>query len=385
MALKNVGISPNLLVKDVRVTAPWIFDSKNFSTSEGLPHFIERLREVERRPQIAKNFTLSDYFHFCLCAHWATAGTYVPTNVDNQIRESLWKHPDIKNHFEKMVKNTIDAWKWDYSSVTARKVHLGNGSSEAWLSTHEGTWLSVAIGACIFLWKHNLPRQQEVKEIILEEIKKEEIILNTLREEQNAVDFLKTSALMAHNFGDLDRVMDQWLLPSEHELRKQVYKLGHQLNNSYSSIFVFAGQVNKAFLAQENHRHMSLRQAKGLRKAPLFLVPIGPFMYDWGREIAQSSLLTISEKAEVLVSLFEGWKRQDWAQGYVRAFAGFMSYFSSPNEMFEYFIRNLAIDFIRDLQKSKFYAQALVPEAAFLENYFTEFRKFSCPLTHLNF
>ena len=44
---------------------------------------------------------------------------------------------------------------------------------------------------------------------------KEEEILLQLREDRDHINFLRAAPLMAHNFGDLDRVIVQWGMEEE--------------------------------------------------------------------------------------------------------------------------------------------------------------------------
>ena len=378
--LELSGIAPNLLLKDIEVTAPFLF--KGELNLEGKDReYLKKISFYKKNLNSLKYINLSDYFYICMAAHWATAGTFVPTNVDNQIREGLWKHKEILGHIEKMARITIDSWLWNYEEVTNRKSF--NVSTGQVLSTHEGTWLSVAIGAYNALVKNKKTElAQEMSQIILAEIEKEEKILLKLRESRDHINFLRTTALMAHNFGDLDRVIDQWEMPQDDPFRERIYKLGHQLNKNYSPILVFAGQVNKAFLSVENHRHMSMRQAKCLRKSFKFLIPVGPFMDSWGRALGESKDLTMSEKGEIVACLFEGYKRQDLAYGYARAFGGLIN--SLPQGL-ESLVQDIAFDVVAEIRKSNFYKISEIPEEEFLGNYKKRLEDFECPLTGFKF
>ena len=378
--LELSGIAPNLLLKDIEVTAPFLF--KGELNLEGKDReYLKKISFYKKNLNSLKYINLSDYFYICMAAHWATAGTFVPTNVDNQIREGLWKHKEILGHIEKMARITIDSWLWNYEEVTNRKSF--NVSTGQVLSTHEGTWLSVAIGAYNALVKNKKTElAQEMSQIILAEIDKEEKILLKLRESRDHINFLRTTALMAHNFGDLDRVIDQWEMPQDDPFRERIYKLGHQLNKNYSPILVFAGQVNKAFLSVENHRHMSMRQAKCLRKSFKFLIPVGPFMDSWGRALGESKDLTMSEKGEIVGCLFEGYKRQDLAYGYARAFRGLIN--SLPQGL-ESLVQDIAFDVVAEIRKSNFYKISEIPEEEFLGNYKKMLEDFECPLTGFKF
>jgi hypothetical protein len=379
-SLELTGIAPNLLLKDVEITAPFLF--KEEVEIKGRDRdYLAKLVYYKKNLNSLKHIHLSDYFYLCMAAHWATAGTFVPTNVDNQIREGLWKHKDIHGHIERMTKITIDSWTWNYEQVTNRKsINPSNGQV---LSTHEGTWLSVAIGAYNALVKYKkYDLSGEVAGVILAEIDKEAKILNELREKRDHVNFLRSTALMAHNFGDLDRVIDQWQMPDSDSLKLRIYKLGHKLNENYSPLLVYAGQVNKALLSVENHRHMSMRQPKSLRRSHKFLIPVGPFMESWGESLGTSSLLSSAEKGEIVAALFEGYKRQDLAFGYIRAFRGLVH--SLPLGM-ESLVQDLPFDLVAEIKKSKFGKLAEISAEDFELDYKQKLESFKCPMTNIQF
>jgi hypothetical protein len=377
---KFPGIAPNILLKQVENTAPWLFQNE-IQTSGSKREYLDKLIFYRKNPKALNLMDLSDYFHLCLCAHWTTAGTFVPTDVDNQIREGLWRHEKVGAHLAKMARFTIESWSWDYSDVTNRKAY--NPVSNQVISTHEGTWLSVAIGGYAALLKnqqHHLA--QEVYAVILAEVEKEEKLLIELRERREHLNFMRATALMAHNFGDLDRVINQWKMDTNESSIKRIYKLGHELNTNYSSIFVYAGQVNKAFLAQENHRHMSMRAPKGLRKSHDFLIPVGPFMEKWGETIATSQKLTAIEKIEILAAFLEGFSRQDHAYGYVRAFHGFKKALPNYLQILE---RDMPVDLGRQLNESKFGKLSLESTDEFEYKLKKKLEEFICPVSSIRF
>jgi hypothetical protein len=377
--LENIGIAPKLLLKDIEVTAPFLFKGE-LNTDGPQRAYLAKLVHYKKNPNALKTMDLGEYFHMCLAAHWSTAGTFVPTNVDNQIREGLWKHPDVNKHIERMGQLTVESWSWDYSQVTNRKSY--NPHNGQVMSTHEGTWLSVAIGGYIALKRKNHPLAQDVADVILAEIEKEEKLLIELRERRDHINFLRSSALMAHNFGDLDRVIDQWMMEADAPFRLRIYKLGHQLNSSYSPILAYTGQVNKRFLSVENHRHMSMRQARCLRRSQRFLIPVGPFMDEWGRVLGSAPDLTPVEKAEVIAALFEGFNRQNKAMGYARAYRGFVN--ALPQGL-ETLVRELPFDLPLEIKKSPFGKIAATPEEDFLADYRQQLEDFVCPLTGMTF
>lgn len=378
--LELSGIAPNLLLKDVENTAPFLF--KGEINLEGKDRdYLAKLVFYKKNLNALKHINLTEYFYICMAAHWSTAGTFVPTNVDNQIREGLWKHKDIYGHIEKMARITIDSWTWNYEQVTNRKSY--NPYNGQVMSSHEGTWLSVAIGAYNALVKNKKAElAKEVADVILAEITKEEKLLLELREKRDHINFLRSTALMAHNFGDLDRVIDQWGMAEDDPFRKRIYKLGHMLNENYSPILVYAGQVNKKFLSVENHRHMSMRQARCLRRSSKFLIPVGPFMDEWGAILGSSKDLTPAEKGEIVICLFEGYKRQNQAFGYARAYSGLINSLPRGIDSLE---ADIAFDVVAEIKKSPF---TKIAELA-IEDFQTEFKKnleeFECPVTEMKF
>ncbi|MFZ4713226.1 MAG: hypothetical protein ACOYL6_05930 [Bacteriovoracaceae bacterium] len=377
---KLTGIAPNILLKHVENTAPFLFEGK-LKTTEKNQAYLAKLIFYKKHLKQLSNLNLAEYFNLCMSAHWATAGTFVPTDVDNQIREGLWKHPDAKKHMEAMGETALASWAWDYEQVTNRKsYHSDTGQV---LSTHEGTWLSVAIGAyCALFGGRYDDLAVKIQEAILLEISREETLLLHLREKKDHINFLRTAALMAHNFGDLDRVMDQWEMDPSLEFYERIYKLGHRLNSHYSPILVYTGQVNKEFLAQENHRHMSMRQPRSLRRSHHFLIPVGPFMDDWGHVLGASKELSLEEKGEIVSSLYEGFTRQDRALGYVRAYKGLIESLPEGLKSLEQF---LPYDLIQEMKKSGFIEKSKISKKEFEDSYRKSLNEFVCPLTGIQF
>lgn len=378
--LKLTGIAPNILLTHVINTAPFLFNGE-IETTGKKREYLAKLVFYKKNLNALKNIDLTEYFNICMAAHWTTAGTFVPTDVDNQIREGLWKHPDIKKNIERMASITIDSWTWDYEQVTNRKSY--NPERGQVMSTHEGTWLSVAIGGYNALVKNKLPElAQKVADVILAEAEKEEKLLLELQEKRDHVNFLRSTALMAHNFGDLDRVIDQWEMPEDDAFRKRIYKLGHRLNDAQNPILVFAGQVNKEFLSVENHRHMSMRQAKCLRKSNKFLIPVGPFMDTWGGVLGSTKNLSLAEKGEIVCAFLEGFKRQDQALGYNRAYRGLVNALPNGLETLE---QDIPFDVVQELKSGRFGELAKIPEDEMIAHYKKKLEEFVCPVTNLKF
>jgi hypothetical protein len=372
------GIAPNILLKHVESTAPFLFEGE-LDTSGEERAFLEKLRFYKKNLKALAHINLTEYFHICMAAHWSTAGTFVPTDVDNQIREGLWKHKDIKQHIDKMARITIDSWKWDYRQVTNRKSF--NSRNDEVMSTHEGTWLSVAIGAyCALVKNKKTELAAEVADVIRAEIVKEQDLMIALREDRDHINFLRAAPLIAHNLGDLDRVIVQWDMLDE-EFCKSIYKLGHIPNDRYEDILVYTGKVNKRFSSKENHRHMSMRQPKCIRKSCNFLIPVGPFMDDWGTALGSSNLLSAQEKAEIIVAMFDGYQRQDEAYGYCRGYGAMVRACENMDEVETW----ISFDVMNEINKSEFKKISQIDRAEFEQKYKDELDSFKCELTGIKF
>ncbi len=70
-------------------------------------------------------------------------------------------------------------------------------------------------------------------------------------------------------------------------------------------------------LSAEGHRHYPLRPVKALRRSPATLLPLCPFLDDWGAVVAK-----LEENDEVLAALVTGCQKLKGQQGYYRAIAG---------------------------------------------------------------
>lgn len=374
------GIAPNILLKDVENTAPFLFQGELLTNLDNHAYLL-RLIDAKRNLKSLNHLNLSEYFYLCLAAHWATAGTFVPTDVDKQIRQGLWKHNSIHKHIIKMAELTIESLTWDYSQVS-RRVCL-NAEGKILVSTHEGTWFSVAIGAyCALIVNGHNDKAKEVSQSILEEIEKEENLLLKLISKKDHLSFIKACPLIAHNFGDLDRVMVAWDMHDKDPFCKSIYKLGHVLNEKYSKLLVYQGEVNKEFTANENHRHMSLRVPKCLRRSSEFLIHVGPFLDEWGKIIALSKKLSIAEKAEIIIALFDGFNREKESLAYARAYAGILKNTPSGLNLFEEFI---SYDVMNNLKSSKFTQISEISQQNFEQSYIERLDNFTCPKTGINF
>ena len=310
------GISPETLLGLVRNTAPFVFETGYPASDELL--YLRRLQEY-------RGETLEDdqeaYFLLCLCAHWATAGTFVPTDVDNAIRLKLWEIA-AEQPLElrlRMADWTIRAVKWDYRPVTAK---LAAAPSGAWVSTHEGTWFSVAVGAYASLRRDHPGKAKEVLDTMMAEAEREDALFRELLKAGDGLMILRAVALLAHNFGDLDRVVDMWHLPEDDLLRRRLYDAAKPGSALFGGRLGYAGVLNQKFMAPENHRYFALREPKFLRRSPEFLLPVAPFLDGWGARVAREKT---DDLKTAVAALIYGAQRTPGSVAFSRALAGIVA------------------------------------------------------------
>lgn len=308
------GISPSTLIDQIRNTAPFLW-----SAAPAVP-YVDFIREVEGR----EDLTHFEYFRLCVSAHWATVATFVPTDVDNQIRHKLW-HPGLPiETLRAMAELALAARDWDARPLTTRFVE----DAGFVLSGHSGEWFSIAVAAYAALRRRDPDLAARLAGAIVAEAQGEAALFARLRARGDGLNALRASTLIAHNLGDLDRVIEMWNLPADDPLREAAFKLGHPTEKGqpartgWRGDLVAAGELNQAHMAAENHRHFALRKPKCLRRSIDLLLPTGPFFDDWGKRMAAHPALSREDVAEVVLALIEGWERLPETVGYPRALAG---------------------------------------------------------------
>lgn len=320
------GIDPARLLDQVRTGAPYALETPWDAAPERA--YLRELQDYDGR-----SLDVVSYFRLCCCAHWATAGCFVPTDVDNTIRLKLWKLEGASREERLAMADVVLAsLRWDYRPVTARKALLGDEV----VATHEGTWFSVAAGAYAALKDEAPAKASEVMDLALREARREAALFERLVRSGEALETLKACALLAHNFGDFDRVIDQWELPWDDPLRRAAYDAAEPGSPLFGGWPALAGELNKLLTAPENHRHLPLREARALRRKASLLLPVGPFYDDWGAAVAREAPEDVGSAVRALV---DGWERQKVkAAGYPRALAGILEAFPGGLSRLEGFI-----------------------------------------------
>lgn len=326
----------SLLLSQVRNTAPYLWDLKikNLSPAWLQPLFIAENQEFAEDSV--------DNYRFQLVCHWATVATYVPTDVDSKIRSKLWKPQLGTEVFRAFAQVIHEARLWPVHEVTRRGTLTPFATKEAHpqiLSGHWGEWFTVAAAAYCALRKRDPETAQGIRTQIEADILLHEQCLAQSWDANDAQLFSKISYNCAHNFGDLDRVLDLWNLPVDDELRISSYKVMHPSTASQSTVvqrrelWMAAQQVNDECMAPENGRHFALRRPKSLRRRFEYQLPLSPFLEDWGIALSQSvrdGNLGERELGEIVEALIDGFFFKDlFPQAYARALLGVESNYPS--------------------------------------------------------
>lgn len=335
MKLFPRGIAPDLLLAQVKNTMPYLFgETAGALGAETFPPGA-RLRAYASAPNaLPEHF---DYFELCLFSHYLTCGTPVPTDVDNQIRQKLWPAGLPVATAVAMAELVLASHAWDFTLASSRFVYGAKGTALEYapLSGHYGEWFTVACGAYCALGRYGEPAALEMRTRLFAAIEKEidrhSEIFGSLWRAKDGSGCLKASASVAHNFGDLDRVMDMWELGVGDPLRLRFYKLTARpfdterklryLGRLWVAGELYKSKIDGSSMGIENHRHFGLRKPRGLRERAELVVPTAPFFDEWGGAIARADLKP-EVKTEILEALKESWERQPGTYAYGRALRG---------------------------------------------------------------
>jgi hypothetical protein len=250
---------------------------------------------------------LQSYFALCLACHHATVATFVPTDVDTKIRGIVWRESRDPAVLRSMLRLALAARAWTEDGISVRSVRGVSG--------HNGEHMSVlAAGLGYFLELGDTSAAEEAQAAIEAEIDRQQAIFNDVAAERDAeLDLLRLSMTLAHNRGDLKQGMGFWKkTPRTAQVMEHFKTRGR---------FALAVRIYQdTGLASEGHRHYPLRPIKALRRSPVTLLPLSPFLDEWGSKVAQ-----LEESHEVLAALATGSQKVQGQQGYYRAMAGMLA------------------------------------------------------------
>jgi hypothetical protein len=256
------------------------------------------------RPNLNRDEQLQDYFALCLACHHATVATFVPTDVDTKIRGIVWRESGDPNVLRPMLRLALASRSWTEEGVSIRAIRGVSG--------HNGEhWSAIAGGLGRLLELRDTVAAEEAQAAIEAEIDREQAIFDKVAAERNSeLDLLRLAMTLAHNRGDLTQGMGFWKrTPLTAPIMEHLSQRGR---------FSLAVRVYQhTGLSAEGHRHYPLRAVKVLRLSPATLLPMCPFLDEWGGVVAQ-----LEESHEVLAALVGGCQKIQGQQGYYRAIAG---------------------------------------------------------------
>lgn len=276
-------------------------------------------------PALEATWTARDarvpYLRLLLSAHFTTVATLVPTDLDTHIRHHVWQEIESRDDLESALAAVDEAAGWDPRAVSARVVEV---PGRPILDGHAGEWLSVrsgALGRALELGADDLAERLIAD--IERELAHEAATFAAARASGDAGLVLRVAATLAHNGGDLSRVVEAWKkTPRRDELIERFCKLGHERPSRWNGEHHLAGHVNKVVMATENHRFLPMRAARPLRLSRALVLPIAPFFDGWGEALATDPALDTKQRAEVLGVVLAAHDATPAQQSYLRGLAG---------------------------------------------------------------
>jgi hypothetical protein len=257
-----------------------------------------------------------DYLRYLLSAHYTTVGTFCPTDVDQRIRLHHWESLP-REYMHDALACVLEVAAWPVLPVSARVVHVDDEA----FSGHQGEWLSVvagALGRALVLDDKRAVARCEA--FIDAELAREANAFVRAAKAEEPGTTLCLATTIAHNLGDLSRVVETWK-PAVRAHGDRYHRLGFSEDGGFGKAFVLAGELNKAMMALENHRFLSLRDARVLRQSRSWLLPFGPYLYGWGEMLGSCTEFDDRERAEILAGLLITHGRRRAEQGVLRAIA----------------------------------------------------------------
>ena len=310
-------ISPQTLLSQVRNTAPFLEprlpapeSGRLIDLGNGPGGFLRILASWENllQPNLGFEEQLQDYFALCLSCHHATVATFVPTDVDTKIRGILWRESRDPDVLRPMLRVALASRAWSEDGISTRATRGVSG--------HNGEqWSAIAGGLGRMLELGDAASAEEAQAAIEAEMDREQRVFDAAAVERDAeLDLLRLAMTLAHNRGDLTQGMSFWKhTPLTAPMMEHLSARGR---------FALAVRVYQhTGLSADGHRHYPLRPVKALRRTPATLLPLSPFLDEWGVAVAQ-----LEESHEVLEALVVGCQKVQGQQGYYRAIAGMRAF-----------------------------------------------------------
>ena len=306
-------ISPETLIGQVRNAAPFLEDRLHTAepgrpielgnSSDGFLRILANWQNA-LRPGLTNEEQLQDYFALSLACHHATVATFIPTDVDTKIRGILWRESRDPEVLRPMLRLALAARAWTEEGISVRSVRGVSGH-------HGEQWSVLAGGLGRLLELGDTASAEEAQAAIETEIDREQAVFHEVCAEPGAeLDLLRLSMTLAHNRGDLTQGMGFW---TKTPVTARVMEHFATRGRFEAAVRIY----EHTGLSAEGHRHYPLRSVKALRRATFTLLPLCPFLDDWGKVVAE-----LEELHEALAALVTGCERVKGQQGYYRAIAG---------------------------------------------------------------
>jgi hypothetical protein len=337
-------IGPETLLSQFRNTAPFlesrlppIEPGRLIALGHSPDGFLRILSNWQNilHPTLSPEEQLQDYFALCLACHHATVATFVPTDVDTKIRGIVWHESRDPGVLRPMLRLALASRAWTEDGISVRAIRGVSG--------HNGEqWSAIAGGLGRLLELGDADSAEEAQAAIEAEIDREQAVFDEVAVERDAeLDLLRLSMTLAHNRGDLSQGMGFWKhTPVTTPLMEHLSARGR---------FALAVRVYQhTGLSAEGHRHYPLRPVKALRQSPGTLLPLCPFLDEWGGVVAQ-----LEDSHEVLAALVTGCQKVQGQQGYYRAIAGMRAASSGAFDRAAARMPNAAQRLLRDAELRK--------------------------------
>ncbi|MEJ7734964.1 MAG: hypothetical protein WKG00_37970 [Polyangiaceae bacterium] len=320
------GIAPLVLASQVAATAGWALE-EGASGAAATPA-AATVRGAAQADAVWRAAPASvEYLRLLLAAHYLTVGTFCPTDVDARIRHHFWLEIEHAEQLARAIDEVDAVAALDPRLVSARVLTEGDATAgrDRTLSGHDGEWFSVragALGCALAMGDAGRDAAARLQASIDDELARECAIFEARVGAGDATSALSAATTLAHNVGDLSRVVEAWPKnPAVEAVRLRYARLGHEPDrDAFGGSFYVAGAVNKSIMAIENHRFLALRAPRALRRSRELLLPFGPFFYEWGMTVART--LEEEERAEVVAALIETHLSRVEQSGVLRAIAG---------------------------------------------------------------
>jgi hypothetical protein len=306
-------IAPETLISQVRSTAPFLElrlparePSRLIQLGASPDGFLRVIASWQNilRDDLSWPEQLQDYFALCLACHHATVATFVPTDVDTKIRGITWHASRDPEVLRPMLRFALASRAWSEDGISIRAVRGVSGH-------HGEQWSAIAGGLGRLLELGDTSAAEEAISAIEMEIDREQAVFHEVAHEPGSeLALLRLSMTLAHNRGDLTQGMGFWKrTPLTAPVQDRLSERGR---------FALAVKIYQhTGLSAEGHRHYPLRSVKALRRSPATLLPLCPFLDEWGGVVAQ-----LDDAHEVLEALVTGCQKVQGQQGYYRAIAG---------------------------------------------------------------